>query len=94
MVDLKETLLVKARQSEALLQQQARINTQLQEGLMRTRMVPFNRLLPRLRRMVRQVAAEVNKQVELHVHHGDRELDRNLLERMVAPLEHLLRKRG
>ena len=91
MVDLKETLLVKARQSEALLQQQARINTQLQEGLMRTRMVPFNRLLPRLRRMVRQVAAEVNKQVELHVHHGDRELDRNLLERMVAPLEHLLR---
>ena len=50
MLDLKETLLFKARESETLLLQQARINTELQEGLMRTRMVPFSRLLPRLRR--------------------------------------------
>lgn len=91
MLDLKETLLFKARESETLLLQQARINTELQEGLMRTRMVPFNRLLPRLRRIVRQVSGELDKEVEFHVQNAEGELDRNLLERMVPPLEHMLR---
>ena len=91
MLDLKDTLLFKARESETLLLQQARINTELQEGLMRTRMVPFSRLLPRLRRIVRQVAGELGKDVELHVQNAEGELDRNLLERMVPPLEHMLR---
>ncbi|MEQ9450331.1 MAG: Hpt domain-containing protein [Pseudomonadales bacterium] len=91
MLDLKDTLLFKARESETLLLQQARINTELQEGLMRTRMVPFNRLMPRLRRIVRQVAGELEKEVEFHVQNAEGELDRNLLERMVPPLEHMLR---
>ena len=91
MLDLKETLLFKARESETLLLQQARINTELQEGLMRTRMAPFSRMLPRLRRIVRQVSGELEKEVEFHVHNAEGELDRNLLERMVPPLEHMLR---
>ncbi len=91
MLDLKDTLLFKARESETLLLQQARINTELQEGLMRTRMVPFGRLLPRLRRIVRQVSRELGKDVELQAHNMEGELDRNLLERMVPPLEHMLR---
>jgi chemosensory pili system protein ChpA (sensor histidine kinase/response regulator) len=91
MLDLKETLLFKARESETLLLQQARINTELQEGLMRTRMVPFSRLLPRLRRIVRQVSGELEKEVDFHVQNAEGELDRNLLERMVPPLEHMLR---
>ena len=91
MMDLKETLLFKARESETLLLQQARINTELQEGLMRTRMVPFSRLLPRLRRIVRQVSTELEKDVEFHAYNAEGELDRNLLERMVPPLEHMLR---
>ncbi|MEM7078514.1 MAG: Hpt domain-containing protein [Pseudomonadota bacterium] len=91
MLDLKETLLFKARESETLLLQQARINTELQEGLMRTRMVPFSRLVPRLRRIVRQVAGELDKTVDFHVQNAEGELDRNLLERMVPALEHMLR---
>jgi chemosensory pili system protein ChpA (sensor histidine kinase/response regulator) len=91
MLDLKETLAFKARESETLLIQQARVNTELQEGLMRTRMVPFNRLLPRLRRTVRQVSRELGKEVDLHVYNAEGELDRNVLERMVPPLEHMLR---
>ena len=91
MLDLKDTLLFKARESETLLLQQARVNTELQEGLMRTRMVPFSRLLPRLRRIVRQVASELGKEVELHAYNAEGELDRSLLERMVPPLEHMLR---
>jgi chemosensory pili system protein ChpA (sensor histidine kinase/response regulator) len=91
MLDLKETLLFKARESETLLLQQARINTELQEGLMRTRMVPFSRLLPRLRRTVRQVSGELGKEVEFNAYNAEGELDRNLLDRMIPPLEHMLR---
>lgn len=91
MLELKETLLFRAREAETLLMQQARINTELQEGLMRTRMVPFSRLLPRLRRIVRQIAGEVGKAVEFNAYNVEGELDRNLLERMVPPLEHMLR---
>ena len=91
MLDLKETLTFKAREAETLLIQQARLNTELQEGLMRTRMVPFSRLLPRLRRIVRQVSRDLDKQVEFHAYNAEGELDRNVLERMVPPLEHMLR---
>jgi chemosensory pili system protein ChpA (sensor histidine kinase/response regulator) len=91
MLDLKETLANKVRESETLLIQQARVNTELQEGLMRTRMVPFSRMLPRLRRIVRQVARDLDKQVEFHAYNAEGELDRNVLERMVPALEHMLR---
>src|SRR5690606_31453086 len=79
------------REAETLLLQQARVNTELQEGLMRSRMVPFSRLLPRLKRTVRQVAKELGKTVELNAFNVEGELDRTLLERMVPPLEHMLR---
>ncbi|MBA1190761.1 response regulator [Pseudomonas entomophila] len=91
LLDLKETLSQKAQTAQGLLLQQARVNGQLQEGLMSTRMVPFERLVPRLQRVVRQVASELGKQVELLVENAEGELDRSILERMVAPLEHMLR---
>ena len=91
LLDLKETLAGKNRDAETLLLQQARVNTELQEGLMRTRMVPFDRLVPRLRRIVRQVAGELGKQVEFNVGNAEGEMDRTVLERIVAPLEHMLR---
>ncbi|WP_339528037.1 Hpt domain-containing protein [Pseudomonas mucidolens] len=91
LLDLKETLDQRNQDAQNLLQQQARINTELQEGLMRTRMVPFERMLPRLKRIVRQVAGELGKEVEFVVGNAEGEMDRNVLERMVAPLEHMLR---
>lgn len=91
LLDLKETLDLRARDASTLLTRQARVNTELQEGLMRTRMVPFERLVPRLRRVVRQVAGELDKQVNFEIGNADGELDRSVLERMVAPLEHMLR---
>ncbi|WP_122315007.1 Hpt domain-containing protein [Pseudomonas cichorii] len=91
LMDLKETLGSRARDAKTLLQQQAKVNTELQEGLMRTRMVPFERLVPRLRRVVRQVATQLHKNVGFDVGNADGEMDRTILERMVAPLEHMLR---
>ncbi|WP_428242647.1 Hpt domain-containing protein [Gynuella sp.] len=91
LLDLKNSLTDKTRDAETLLLQQSRINTELQEGLMQTRMVPFSRLIPRLRRIVRQIAGELGKEVELVVNNAEGELDRTVLERMISPLEHMLR---
>ncbi|TDV60531.1 Hpt domain-containing protein [Pseudomonas sp. LP_7_YM] len=91
LMDLKETLDTRAHDAETLLLQQARVNTELQENLMRTRMVPFERMVPRLRRIVRQVSGELHKKVNFDVLNAEGEMDRNVLERMVAPLEHMLR---
>ncbi|MBB4125865.1 chemosensory pili system protein ChpA (sensor histidine kinase/response regulator) [Xanthomonas translucens] len=80
-----------ARQYDGLLQQQSRVSSELQDGLMRARMVPFDGLVPRLRRVVRQAASETGKQVHLTLEGTHGELDRNVLDRMIAPLEHMLR---
>ncbi len=74
-----------------LLQQQARVVTELQNGLMRTRMVPFQRHAQRLARIVRQAAADSGKQAELIIDGASGELDRQVLERMLPPFEHILR---
>ncbi len=79
------------RQYETLLTQQSRVSSELQEGLMRTRMLPFDSLVPRLRRVIRQAAGETGKQAQLRLDGAQGELDRNVLERMTAPLEHMLR---
>nr|WP_232141846.1 Hpt domain-containing protein [Luteimonas sp. MHLX1A] len=91
LASLQGTLDDLTRQYETLLTQQSRVSSELQEGLMRTRMVPFDSLVPRLRRVVRQAAQETGKQVQLKLDGAQGELDRNVLERMTAPLEHMLR---
>ena len=85
---LLETL---TQDTQGLLQQQARVVTELQNGLMRTRMVPFQRYVQRLSRIVRQAAADTGKRAELMVEGASGELDRQVLERMLPPFEHLLR---
>jgi chemosensory pili system protein ChpA (sensor histidine kinase/response regulator) len=91
MSSLQGTLDDLTRQYETLLLQQSRVSSDLQEGLMRTRMLPFDSLVPRLRRVVRQAAGETGKQVQLRLEGAQGELDRNVLEHMTAPLEHMLR---
>jgi chemosensory pili system protein ChpA (sensor histidine kinase/response regulator) len=85
---LLETL---TREAQNLLTQQARTITELQNSLMRTRMVPFQRHVQRLTRLVRQAANDTGKRAELVVQGAAAELDRQMLERMVPPLEHMLR---
>ena len=79
------------REAQNLLTQQARTITELQNSLMRTRMVPFQRHVQRLTRLVRQAANDTGKRAELVVQGAAAELDRQMLERMVPPLEHMLR---
>jgi len=80
-----------SRETESLLGQQARTVAELQDNLMRTRMVPFQQHVPRLSRLVRQTAAESGRKAELVVQGGSGELDRQVLEKMLPPFEHMLR---
>lgn len=79
------------RQAETLLIQQSRVSSELQEGLLRTRMLPFDTMVPNLRRTLRQAAQEEGKGAQLYVEGAHGEMDRNLLDRIKAPFEHMLR---
>ncbi|MCW8919011.1 MAG: Hpt domain-containing protein [Gammaproteobacteria bacterium] len=91
LLSIEEVLRGLSRETETLLLQQSRVNTELQESLMHTRMVPMVESAPRLRRVVRQTAAELGKRASLSFEGAEVEMDRNVVERMMAPLEHMLR---
>jgi chemosensory pili system protein ChpA (sensor histidine kinase/response regulator) len=88
---IQQMLETLTQDTTTLLQQQARAVTELQNGLMRTRMVPFQRHAQRLQRIVRQAVADCGKQAELIIEGASGELDRQVLERMLPPFEHILR---
>ena len=88
---IKELLQSVTSEAESLLMQQSRVTAELQDGLMRTRMVPFERHVPRLTRLVRQAAQEAGKRAELAVEGASGELDRQVLDKMLPPFEHMLR---
>jgi chemosensory pili system protein ChpA (sensor histidine kinase/response regulator) len=88
---LRATMDEAVSESDTLLLQQSRIATEVQQGLMGALMVPFSRQVQRLTRVIRQTAQENNKLAEAHFEGAEVELDRNVLERITGPLEHLLR---
>jgi chemosensory pili system protein ChpA (sensor histidine kinase/response regulator) len=89
--NINESLRDLQRETDTLLLQQSRISTDLQDGLLRTRMVPFAQLVPRMQRLVRQTAGQLGKKANLECFGVKGELDRSILNRMVPVLEHLLR---
>jgi len=88
---LQQVLVKNVGETDAALLAQARIGRDLQQDLMRMRAVPFANLGERLQRLVRQTGRELNRSAELTIEGGQVELDRGVLERIAAPLEHLLR---
>ncbi len=88
---VQQSLLKNIDKTEAAVSAQARINRELQQGLMSVRMVPFSNLSERLYRIVRQTAKELGKRANLELSGTTVDLDRSVLEKMTAPFEHLLR---
>ena len=86
-----QSLLHATNSTETALATQARLNRDLQQDLMRVRMVPFASLAERLYRIVRQTAKDLGKRANLDIRGGTTELDRAVLERITGPFEHLLR---
>ena len=66
------------------------VTTQVQEGLTRTRMVPFEQGTTRLPRAIREVASRSGKQARLVVEGRDTLIDKVLLEQLYDPLTHLI----
>ncbi len=73
------------------LSSQGRMARDLQQGLLRVRMVPFRSMGDRLYRVARQTGKETGKRVTLDIDDGQVEIDRSVLERMAGPFEHVLR---
>jgi chemosensory pili system protein ChpA (sensor histidine kinase/response regulator) len=88
---IQNSLIANLDQSEAALQQQNRMNRDLQQNLLSVRMLPFKQLSERLQRIVRQTARELKKSVNLVIDGEATEIDRSVLDKLGAPLEHLLR---
>ena len=67
------------------------ITTELQEGVMKTRMQPIGTVWNRLPRVVRDMAVALGKQIQLEMDGADTELDRTIIEAIKDPLVHLVR---
>ena len=88
---IQNSLITNLDHSEAALQQQNRMNRDLQQNLLGVRMLPFKQMSERLQRIVRQTARELKKSVNLVIEGEATEIDRSMLDKLGAPLEHLLR---
>ena len=78
-------------ETELAIHVQARLNRELQQGLMGVRLVPLGNLADRFYRIVRQTAKELDKKANLELKGTRTELDRSVLEKITGPFEHLLR---
>ena len=88
---VQQSMLKNLEETAVVMLAQGRLNRELQQGLMNVRMVSFNSITDRLYRIVRQTCKELNKRANLELQGTNVELDRSVLEKMIAPFEHLLR---
>ncbi|MDK2708315.1 chemotaxis protein CheA [Enterobacter cloacae] len=71
--------------------QMERNTRELQESVMSIRMMPMDYVFSRFPRLVHDLGARLNKEVELTLKGGSAELDKSLIERIIDPLTHLVR---
>ncbi|HEY0665499.1 MAG TPA: Hpt domain-containing protein [Gallionella sp.] len=88
---VQQSMLKNLDDTAAAMMAQGRLSRELQQALMNVRMVSFNSIADRLYRIVRQTGKELGKRANLELLGTSVELDRSVLEKMIAPLEHLLR---
>ena len=73
------------------LQRLSHVTAELQEGVMKTRMQPIGNAWQKLPRLVRDLASDLGKQIELEMHGAETELDRQVLDLIKDPLTHMVR---
>src|SRR6267378_1059974 len=73
------------------LQRLSNVTAELQEGVMKTRMQPIGNAWQKLPRIIRDLAGELNKEIELEMHGAETELDRQVLDLIKDPLTHMVR---
>lgn len=91
LVNIEADLGMQLRNSNVLLKDALNSSRYLHQDLLETRLVEAMVIVPRLKRIVRQTSSELGREVNLEVDGESFRLDRHLLQRMTAPIEHLLR---
>lgn len=90
-ITVQKSLRTTHHAAEESVAQQSVINHQLQQSLLQIRTIPFSNYAERYYRIARQVAEDMGKVVLLEILGAEVEVDRNVLEKINPPLEHLLR---
>jgi len=75
----------------APLQRLSHVTTELQEGVMKTRMQPIGNAWSKLPRIIRDLSLELGKKIDLQMRGAETELDRQVLEMIKDPLTHIVR---
>ena len=97
---IAQSMLAEAAQSSAAVQDAGlrdsvayvgRQTRDLQEAVMDIRLLPLDFLFSRMPRLIRDLAHKLSKDVELVMHGGETELDKELIEKLADPLMHLVR---
>ena len=68
-----------------------RISSELQEGVMKIRMVPISQIFSRFPRVVRDLQRDLNKKIDLKIEGEDTELDKSVIEDLLDPIMHCVR---
>ncbi len=91
LVKVERRLSAHASDLGGALTQQRYLGEQLQDGLMSARMISVNDYMPRLRQLVRDSSRKLGKSAEFSVEGGDIEVDRQVMDMMMPPFEHMVR---
>ena len=76
---------------EGLVEEVERLVTGLRDATLSVRMLPIEIVFGKFRRVVRDLSAELGKEIELETQGGDTEIDKNVLDRLSEPLVHMIR---
>jgi two-component system, chemotaxis family, sensor kinase CheA len=87
--DIEDTAL--SRSLQGAISALERISRDLQEQVMRVRMVPVEGTFNRFRRVVRDLSFELGKKIEIKMSGTETELDKNVIEQISDPLKHMIR---
>lgn len=90
-ITVQKSLRASQLAAEEAAAQQSVVNRQLQQSLLQVRTLPFSNFAERYYRIARQVADDMGKKASLEIQGSEVEIDRNVLEKINPPLEHLLR---
>lgn len=82
---------IKSQELDEIIEQLGRTTGDIQDLVMKIRMLPLNVVFSRFPRMIRDIAVELNKDITLYIEGEDTELDRTVIDEIGEPLIHILR---